>query len=1140
MTERDDLESAIAALEAQRGVLGDKTVDTLVAAARQKLAALETVSPAEPVSPLPREEIIPIEERRKLVTMLFADVVGFTAMAEHMDAEDVRDTMNALWQRLDQAILRRGGQIDKHIGDAVMAVWGGQVSHEDDAAQAVRAALDMQAALEQTNLSRRSGSSRGAEPVEADLASMVSIRVGIHSGPVLLGKVGTTGEYTAIGDTVNVASRLQQAAPPGGIIISQDTYRQVHDQFDLLAQEPLVVKGKSEAISVYVVQRARGRQFRMALRGLKGLAIPTVGREGELRQLKDTLARVMERRLLEAVTVVGEAGVGKTRLVYEFERRLADAGQALEIFRCRADVQMSALPYALIRDLFANRFGILDSDRSAAARRKLERGIGEYLGGERPEAAHFIGHLIGFDFSASPYLRGILEDAKQIHARAILSMAQFINAAAQKAPLLILVEDLHWADDRSLDLLSYLVQECKASPILILGAARRRFYERRPDWGRDWPAHTRLDLYPLSDQDSRRMVNEIMARISQAPAQLKDLIVAKAEGNPYYLEELINILIEDRVIVEQQGQWRVVEAELSNLRLPDTLAGILQARLDSLPIAERTVAQRSAVIGRIFWDTAVATLSEADRLGSEQALVSLGLDSLQAKDLVFRREQSAFASAQEFAFKHALLHEVAYESVLKRDRRRYHAQAADWLIQHSGERGSEYAGLIGEHYLRAAQKVMAATWFERAGRRAQQAYAPDDALQYYQKAMALLPDSDEHADLKMALYRGLGQMLLWKARYADALEAFQSMRKMAEVKGDAVGLARAWNELGAMQNKAGQYREALASTQQAEQIARQAEIWFAVALALSNQAVALYRLGEIRDALEKGLASLTLFEDPVKCPEDPDMKPHVIYATNILGNISLSLGHYQQAVAYYERVLSMYQEGGDLTGTVMVLNNLGAAAHVTGDYAAAAVYYLDGLANSRELKNRAMEIILLSNLAGTHVGLGAYAEAVAELEQVIEMAQAEKWYSLTEVYRFLAEAYCGQNKLAQALDAVSQALQLGQSTGSREYEGRAWRVLGGIIGHPDFGMVSMEQRERCQEMFSGRCDDAAACFAESERLFVEMGADGERARTLRDWGKYEIGRGDRILGERLLREAGAIFKQLGMVKELERMGGKDA
>jgi tetratricopeptide (TPR) repeat protein len=288
------------------------------------------------------------------------------------------------------------------------------------------------------------------------------------------------------------------------------------------------------------------------------------------------------------------------------------------------------------------------------------------------------------------------------------------------------------------------------------------------------------------------------------------------------------------------------------------------------------------------------------------------------------------------------------------------------------------------------------------------------------------------------------------------------------------------------------------------------------------------------------LASLALFDDLLERSDDPDARGYRTYANNILGNISLSLGQYQQAVNYYERTLNMYREAGDLNGVTLVLNNLGATAHVTGDYAAAAVHYQDALASSRELKNREMEIILLSNLAGTHVGLGAYTEAVAELERVIEMAQAEKWYSLTEVYRFLAEAYYGQGRPEEALEAVSRALQLGQSTGSREYEGRAWRALGKIVAHPIYGQVSPEHKARCQEIFHGRCDEAAACFAESERLFVEMGADGERARTLRDWGRYEYERGDPLLGERLWQEASTIFGRLGMVKELERMGDRDA
>ncbi|MBU0704743.1 MAG: AAA family ATPase, partial [Chloroflexi bacterium] len=781
MTERKELERAIAVLNAQRATLGDDVVDTMIAAAREKLAVLKVQHAVE---------------QRKQVTVLFADVSGFTAMSETMDPEEVRDTMNAIWARLDAVIVARGGTIDKHMGDAVMAIFGAPAAREDDPERAIRAALAMQKEIKDWNL--EAGASK----------SPISIRIGVHTGSVLLGVVGTTAEYTAMGDTVNLARRLQEAAPVGGILISHGTYRHVRGLFSIWIMEPITVKGKAEPIPIYVVLRARPRAFRLASRGVEGIETRMVGREKELAQLQEALRAVMEKRETQAITVVGEAGVGKSRLLYEFDSWIALLLERIFHFKGRADEKMSNMPYFLIRDLFSFRFEIQDNDPAIVAREKLERGIAEFMGVDGMEKAHFIGHLIGFDFSTSPYLRGILGDARQIRDRAFYYITQFFTAVAQRGPVVIFLEDIHLANEGSLGLIDHLARECRQGPLLIVCLARPSLFERRPSWGERQAAHTRLELYPLSEESSRQLVVEILRKVDQIPPGLRDLVLKRAEGNPFYIEEFIKVLIEDGVIVTGLEQWQVRAERLTEIRVPPTMVGVLQARLDRLRSAEREILQRASVVGRVFWNGAVVRVCESMDEYLDQDTIHATLQALCKKELIFRRDESAFAGEQEYVFKHAILHNVTYESVLKRLRRPYHAQVAAWLFERGGERVGEYAGLIGEHYEHAREMIQAAWWYGLAGKQARNTYAPEAAISYYQKALALLlPDETQEASQtsqvyavqQVSLYEGLAEMLLWQARYAEAAEACTAMLAAAEASGDAVAQARAWNRLSRTQ-----------------------------------------------------------------------------------------------------------------------------------------------------------------------------------------------------------------------------------------------------------------------------------------------------------------------------------------------------
>jgi predicted ATPase/class 3 adenylate cyclase len=1098
MNERTQLEQAIAALEGQRAILSDAVVNAALAPMREKLAALRAQQPTG--------------QERKLVTVLFADVSGFTAMSETMDPEEVSATMNALWARLDTAITAQGGTIDKHIGDAIMALFGAPTAHEDDPERAIRAALAMQAELHDFNSVER-------------LTVPLRMRIGINTGIALLGEVGTTAEYTAMGDTVNLASRLEHAAPVGGILISHDTYRHVRGVFEVLSLDPISVKGKAEPVQVYVVRAAKPRAFRVSTRGVEGVETRTIGREAELRQLQLALFAARDGQP-QLVSVVAEAGVGKSRLLYEFNNWIDLLAEHTLLFRGRATQEMINLPYALIRNLLASRFEIQESDPAAVAREKLERGLLEFIGAGAVEQVHFIGHLIGLDFANSPYLQGIRADARQIHDRAFHYVTQFFAAAARRHPVVIMLEDIHWADNGSLDLIEHVLHEQPEMRLLVVDLTRPGLFERRPGWGEGPLTHTRLDLHPLSKQNSRQLIAEILHKAAEIPPQLEDLILSRVEGNPFYIEELIKMLIEDAVIVTDEDNWRVELDRLEIARVPATLTGVLQARLDVLSSSERAVLQQAAVVGRVFWSNVVERLRSPDELqGAPPPAPVERLSALNRKELIFERPISAFAEAHEYIFKHAILHDVTYESVLKRLRRAYHAQVAESLIELSGERAGEYAGRIGEHFERAGMAAPAAEWYGRAGQQARDTYAPEVAITYYQKAIELWADTPDApaAEQRFEIYEGLGNMLVARARYAEALSVHAAMRQEAEPTGDSRALARAWYGLSMVQGHQSDYRAAIESATQAEAAARAAGAHRELAMALRMHGWSLSRLGDAETALALGEQMLAL-------TVEIDDRREMARSLNLLGIAHNMLGHYQQAERCLEQALDICQALDDRWQVMDLLNNLGVIAQARGDYRAAFGRFQDALNMARTIGHRDGELVFLSNLGEAHIRLGEYQAAESNLRRVIQMARAAGSDGFSDTYVYLAEACLGQGNLADALAAARRALALGQSEEAQEYISAAWRALGMVASRlPE--PIAIESQEGCPP----ECYDAPACFAQSLRICTETGIEGERARTLWAWARHEIERGDWDYGKAMWQEAREIFGQLGAELEAQRM-----
>ena len=593
------LKSTIAEMEAQRDALGDIVVRKAVDPLREKLAELNRLLEVSKVS-APDKPM----QQRKLLTILFMDIVGSTSIIQHMDPEDVSEVFDANLKWLSRPVEDFGGRVTSFMGDGFMAVFGAPTAREDDPERAVRAGL---AILE------RAGKIAAELEKEWNIQGF-KVRVGVNTGLVILGGE-TEGEDTTKGPAVHLAARLQSAAPPGGMLVSHDTYQHIRGVFNVEAWEPLQVKGFDEPVRVYRILNAKPRAFRSYTRGVEGVETRMVGRHDELKYLQDALMSAIEAGEGQVVTIMGEAGVGKSRLLYEFQNWIELLPPpAVRFYEGRAHQEAQGMPLAMLRDLFEFRFQLQENDTREMVRAKVESGFVEVFsrGEEGQMRAHILGQWLGFDFSTSPHLKSVLSDPEQLRNRGLMYLGEYFRGLCVQGPVVVLLEDIHWADDSSLDALNWLGERLHHQRLLFVCAARHTLLERRPYWGEGLTYHHRLDLEPLSRRESHQLVGEILKLADQVPAELFELVVEGAEGNPFYVEELVKMLVEDGVVVKGEEAWQIKPDRLSEIKVPPTLVGVLQARLESLPSDERQVLQQASVVGRLFWDKVVAHIQYAE------------------------------------------------------------------------------------------------------------------------------------------------------------------------------------------------------------------------------------------------------------------------------------------------------------------------------------------------------------------------------------------------------------------------------------------------------------------------------------------------------------------------------------------------
>lgn len=1016
---------------------------------------------------------------RRTVTVLFSDVVGFTAMSEKLDPETVFNIIDESVSLFREEIYAHEGTLDKFMGDGVMAMFGAPIAHEDDAARAVRCALGMQNAVKQIN-----------DKLYAEHGLSLQMRIGLNLGTVVVADIGKDlrMNYTALGDTVNVAARLQGVAEPGSILVSRTVYEETRALFEYSELGSIRVKGRVEPVDIYQVVGVKREPGRV--RGVPGLTAPMVGRGTELETVQRVLESLARDKHGGIVLITGDAGMGKSRLTFELKEWMARM-PALEALRAYEGgcVAYGQSAFDVFLQLLNELFGIQPEDPPAARGEKLKRRIQELT----PERARsdilpYLEQLMGLPLTDRALAERIRHlDAAQLRQQTFLALRDVLLAAARVHPLVLILEDLHWVDKPSLDLLMFLLNTVEDAPIVWLCIAR-------PGEGHATVQIQRLALAtlngqfqsvalePLTPQASQELVDALLT-MGDLPDSLRQMISQRAEGNPFYLEEIIRTLIDRNLIRRRGDHWEMTpDADIHAVQVPRTLEGLIMARVDHLPESTRYTAQCAAVIGRDFPDSILLRIADTNASRLDNDLQEL-MDHELVRQSPVQRPQLHTAHERVFAFRHILTQQTIYNSVLNRRREQLHFKIASAIEEVYADRLEEQAERLAFHYSESKDAGKALPHVIRAAERSASRFANEEALSYYRAAHDLatrvqaptetrariligLGDSQTHVgdfDSAAASFRAawdltrtesasptqarqaaeiarrLGRVFERRGRYDDAMQWLESaLREINRdvTSGHAVERVRIYLDIGWVHYRRGNLDEALHWRLRALEISEGLDYYAEIGSAYNGLA-ALYNMkGDLPRAIEyaeRGLQAREMIGDL-----DGVSRSH-----SNLGAIYLNLGEWAQALPHLERSLELKQRIGDAKQLALALNNLGFYSLYRGDLARANELFNAARKQAEKIRDPNATCLALNSLAQVDLLEGAADSAAALLQMSIELASSagvRDW--LAEAQALFAETELQRGNLAHARTVAQDALYLAQALGIRQTEGNALRVLG--------------------------------------------------------------------------------------------------
>ncbi|HEV2045433.1 MAG TPA: adenylate/guanylate cyclase domain-containing protein [Chthoniobacterales bacterium] len=1076
------LRAAIEAQEAMRPALGDATVELSLKPLRGLLESLteeaastdnggasgELLARLQSYIPKQLAEKIRtsghVEGERRQVTVIFADISGFTALSERLDAEEVASFANDCMKELTTAVYQYEGMVDKFIGDCVMAVFGAPIALEDDAERALRASLAMRERLEAFN---RRWIDKLKEPL--------SLHIGINSGTVIAGNVGNDlrMSYTVMGDTVNVASRLESAATRGQIFVSQSTHRLTHGAFNFKALEPIRVKGKKESLPIFELIGAKIQPEKA--RGLEGLISPLMGRADELAMLEKCLGAVKGGKGCIAF-VYGEAGVGKTRLLADTRQREAGNFTWLE-GRCFAF--SNALSYGPFLDLLRRHVGIADEQGEDAAQTALRSYTDKMFPGEAdvyPVLAQLL--VLHLSDAELEILKQVKGEAFRVRLFAIIE--QLLLRLTAEKPVVILLEDLHWADLSSIELLGHLLPLTARGRVAIIGVSRSS-NEPAGNWEKLRPAleqHrerlTEVSLEPLSAESSRSLVEQLLGG-NYLPEKLSEEILDKSGGNPFFLEEVLRSLIERGVLARKEQGWEV-SALVETLRVPDTLQGVLLSRLDRLPEESKRVIQKAAVIGRVFFYRIL------EQMGGGQDQLDPQLSALQEADLV--RERSRVPEV-EYIFKHALTQEVAYQTLLAPGRKLLHQNVGEAMEKIFAERIEEFSGLLAYHYFCAESWEKALQRSVESADGAFRVCAYAEARSHYQRALECLerfekdpPHLRQYIDITIKLVGASLQAESPEKNLARLLEA----EAVAQTLDDPVRLGRVQLWIGRAHYYGGKLREAIGYFQKVLAVAPMLGDPELLALPGAVIGRVLFMQGQFQKSLQ-------LLDQAIPLLEAANNRHEMLFAYIYRGASRTCLGDYSAGLSDLKSALKIARQSQDQNAEAMAHTGLALVQMFAGNYTAGMESAQTALAVAEKSGDAMFRYSSNSFVAWALAGLGKFPESLKHWAAARDAAKPLGGRLLfRESFAAIeAETLLQAGDTNAALAQAEEALTLAKVAGSAIAEALAERALG-----------------RTLTAIPDRVGEALAHLSKSSTILEKIGAKYDLARTMLAQAKAQI------------------------------------
>jgi len=994
-----------------------------------------------------------VAKERRLVTILFSDVKDSTAMARSLDPEEVMEIMDGAFDVLIEPVYRYEGTLARLMGDAILAFFGAPLAHEDDPERACRAALGIIEGARKyaTRLERERGI-RG-----------FNVRVGINTGLVVVGEVGSDlrVEYTAMGDAVNVAARLESAAEPGTILVCEDTHKLIAHLFETEPTGPIQIKGRAEPVPAYSVLASKAAPLK--LRGIAGLESPLVGREAECHALQEAIDR-LQAGVGGIVTIVGEAGIGKSRLVAELRKVGANGRSPAQRTGPSTSLRTGLSPlqwaegrclsygtstaYLLWLDMLRGLLGLSVEGSPTALRDALREGVQGTSPEHFDDIYPYLGRLMSLPLEAEAEAAARDLEGEQLKTCTFRAVELLLECAASDRPLVLVCEDLHWADPTSIELLKQLLPLTDRASLLFICAFRpqtdcgswdiretvARLYRHR---------YTDLWLDPLSSAESETLVGNLLG-VEGLPQQLKERVLGHAEGNPFYVEEIIRSLIGSEVLVrdEATGRWQVTR-EVADIAIPDSLQGVLTARIDRLQEGAKRVLQLAAVIGRVFPYRVLAVIAQEERKLDEHLLI------LQREQMI--RERARLPEL-EYIFKHHLTHEAAYRGLLRRERRIFHRQVAETLEQLFSERIEEQVELLAYHWDRAEELQKAIHYLVRTGDRARRLGASLEAIDFYQSALQKVSElkAEGAAIEPYRIHERLGDVYLVNlSRHDESLEHYKAFLALAEAMED---LARGERKVASVYMLRGDlakaqphYETALARLSSLPPLAEASRVHCGLAYLLMSR-------NRMDEAEQHARASVEISGQISDTRGLAD-------ANRVMGVIASHRGNLEAACRYDERSLALYRELGDLPRIAQACNNVGDSHRLLGRMDRALECLSQGLELALRVGDTREEALLLLTMAELSIDQGEWKTAIAHLERALPLAeQAGVVARLIDAHRILGSAYEGTGQLEDARRHLEMAETLSWDT-------QHLRFVPGI--YLNLARLSVTQ---------SRCDEARGCI----------------------------------------------------------------